>query len=275
MSSGSAAQGSTLAPVLELRRVRKLYDGKLVVRDVELTVRPGETVALVGPSGCGKSTLLRLLVGLEQVDAGEVLVQGERLDAANLQRLRQGLGYVIQEGGLFPHLTTRDNVLLAARHFAMTPARQAQRLDELVQLTRFPSDALDRFPTQLSGGQRQRVSLMRALALEPKALLLDEPLGALDPLVRGELQDELARLFARLGVAVLLVTHDLVEAARLASRIVLLRDGAIEQEGTYPELARAPRTPFVRELLDTQLAALRALGLATPTEATAGAGRNA
>lgn len=265
----------TLAPILELRRVRKQYGGKLVVRDVELTVRAGETVALVGPSGCGKSTLLRLLVGLEQAEGGEVLIQGERLGDANLARLRQGLGYVIQEGGLFLHLTARDNVLLAARHVAMTPARQAQRLDELVQLTRFPADALERYPTQLSGGQRQRVSLMRALVLEPKALLLDEPLGALDPLVRGELQGELARLFARLGVAVLLVTHDLAEAARLASRIVLLREGAVEQEGTYPELARAPRTPFVRELLDTQLATLRALGLTAPTTAASDPGLEA
>ena len=116
---------------------------------------------------------------------------------------------------------------------------------------------------------------MRALVLEPKALLLDEPLGALDPLVRGELQGELARLFARLGVAVLLVTHDLAEAARLASRIVLLREGAVEQEGTYPELARAPRTPFVRELLDTQLATLRALGLTAPTTAASDPGLEA
>lgn len=239
--------------------MRKHYDGKLVVRDLDLAVHPGETVALVGPSGCGKSTVLRLLVGLERADSGEVLIQGERLDDSNAERLRQGLGYVIQEGGLFPHLTAKDNVLLAARHFAMTPVRQAQRLDELVQMTRFPGDALDRYPSQLSGGQRQRVSLMRALALEPRALLLDEPLGALDPLVRNELQSELASLFARLGVAVLLVTHDLAEAARLASRIVLLREGAIEQAGTYRELAHAPRTPFVRELLTTQLAALRAL----------------
>jgi len=166
--------------------------------------------------------------------------------------VRRRIGYVIQEGGLFPHLSARANATVMARHLRRPPAETAARLAKLCDLTHFPTGALDRFPTELSGGQRQRVSLMRALMLEPEVLLLDEPLGALDPMVRGSLQDELREIFASVGTTVLMVTHDLVEAAYLADTIVLMRAGKAIQSGTLEDLTQRPAEPFVAEFVRAQ-----------------------
>jgi osmoprotectant transport system ATP-binding protein len=166
--------------------------------------------------------------------------------------IRRTLGYVIQDGGLFPHLTARGNITLMARFLGWDRARLDRRVNELAELTRFPVDGLDRYPHQLSGGQRQRVGLMRALALDPAALLLDEPLGALDPLVRAELQDDLRAVFRQLGKTVVLVTHDLGEASFFADRIVLLREGVIVQEGPPSDLWRKPANEFVTRFVQAQ-----------------------
>jgi osmoprotectant transport system ATP-binding protein len=166
--------------------------------------------------------------------------------------LRRRMGYVIQDGGLFPHLTAEGNALLLARHLKQPELESRQRLEELCELTRFPADALGRYPAELSGGQRQRVSLMRALMLKPEALLLDEPLGALDPLVRASLQTDLRDIFRELKQTVVLVTHDLAEAAYLADHIVLLESGRIAQQGTIGDLKERPATPFVTQFLNAQ-----------------------
>jgi osmoprotectant transport system ATP-binding protein len=166
--------------------------------------------------------------------------------------LRRRMGYVVQSGGLFPHLCARDNVTLAARHLGMPRETMARRLDELRELARLPADALERYPAQLSGGQCQRVSLMRALMLDPAVLLLDEPLGALDPMIRRELQDELRRIFMTLHKTVVLVTHDLEEARFLGDRIVLLDEGRIEQDGTYEDLLERPASSFVERFVNAQ-----------------------
>jgi osmoprotectant transport system ATP-binding protein len=238
--------------MLELQGVSKSYDGRQVLRPTDLTIPSGRTTVLIGPSGCGKSTLLRLMIGLIRPDAGLVRFNGTEVRPDNVLELRRRMGYVVQDGGLFAHLTARGNIALQARYLGWDGRRIEARLAELTELTRFPADGLDRYPVQLSGGQRQRVGLMRALMLDPDVLLLDEPLGALDPLVRSELQDDLRRVFRTLGKTVVLVTHDLGEAGFFGDPIVLLRDGQIVQQATLAELVQAPADPFVTEFVNAQ-----------------------
>ena len=235
-----------------LTDVSKAYAGRPALGPLSLEVPAGRTTALIGPSGCGKSTLLRLLIGLVEPDGGSVTFGGSPVTAESARAVRLRVGYVIQDGGLFPHMTARGNVSLMARHLGREPSEVAARVTALAELTRFPADGLDRYPDQLSGGQRQRVGLMRALMLNPDALLLDEPLGALDPLVRADLQTELRDIFRQLGKTVVIVTHDLGEAAYFADRVVLLRDGAIVQEGTPADLWHRPADPFVTRFVQAQ-----------------------
>jgi osmoprotectant transport system ATP-binding protein len=240
--------------MLELRDVTKSFGSVLAVRRTNLVLPPGETVVLIGPSGSGKSTILRMMIGLVVPDSGNVLVSGQLLTAGNVFQLRLHMGYVIQDGGLFPHLTARENVDLQARHLRLPASRIRERISELAVLTHFPTDALDRYPAQLSGGQKQRVSLMRALMLDPDILLLDEPLGALDPLIRADLQQDLRDIFQALKKTVVMVTHDLAEAAYFADRIVLLHEGRIVQDGTFSELCDEPADPFVTHFVNAQRA---------------------
>jgi osmoprotectant transport system ATP-binding protein len=223
-------------------------------------VEPGRTTVLIGPSGCGKSTLLRLMVGLIRPDRGEVRFEGHTVAPDNVVSLRRRMGYVIQEGGLFPHMTARGNATLMARYLRWDTARIEVRLGELVELTHFPAEALQRYPVQLSGGQRQRVSLMRALMLDPDVLLLDEPLGALDPMIRHDLQAELRGIFRTLNKTVVMVTHDLGEAGYFADTIVLLRRGSIVQVGSFHQLLESPEVPFVTEFVNAQRSPLSTEG---------------
>ena len=238
--------------MFELRGVDKRYGRTIALEGLDLRIGPGSTTALIGPSGAGKSTVLRMLIGLEWPDHGQVRFDGEPLRREALLEQRRRVGYVIQEGGLFPHLTAAGNVALLARTLGWSRGRIQARMEELAVLCQLPADALARFPAQLSGGQRQRVGLIRALMLDPKVLLLDEPLGALDPIVRHELQAQMRELFGTLGKTVVLVTHDVAEAAYLADTLVLLRGGRIAQQGTARELLDAPAEPFVREFMTAQ-----------------------
>jgi len=222
------------------------------VHAIDLSVERGKTTVLIGPSGCGKSTLLRLIIGLLEPDSGEIQFDGTQLRSDKIDIVRQRVGYVIQEGGLFPHLTARGNILLMARHLGRDQNEMRARLSELCSLTRFPESLLDRYPLELSGGQRQRVSLMRALMLSPELLLLDEPLGALDPLVRAALQKDLKEIFSRLRQTALLVTHDLAEAAYLGDEIVLMNEGRIIQQGSLVDLQQSPASEFVSEFINAQ-----------------------
>ena len=232
--------------------VTHAYEHAVALRDVTLHIDDRATTALIGPSGCGKSTLLKLIVGLAWPSRGHVCFGADKITPANVERIRHRIGYVIQSGGLFPHLSARENVTLAARHLRRESHWIEARVAELAELVQLPADLLQRFPGDLSGGQRQRVSLMRALMLDPEFLLLDEPLGALDPMVRHGLQDDLRALFARLGKSVVLVTHDLAEAAFFADRIVLMREGQIVQQGSYDDLRSQPADDFVRAFLVAQ-----------------------
>ncbi len=238
--------------MLSLHGITRRFGTAIAVDRTDLAVDRGETLALIGPSGCGKSTLLRIVNGLVMPDSGEVWIEGTRLAAANVRALRLRMGYVIQEGGLFPHLSARDNVALMPRLQGWAEGRIDRRLTELADLVRLPAGHLARFPGRLSGGERQRVALMRALVMDPDLLLLDEPLGALDPMIRFELQEELKTAFDRLGKTVLLVTHDMAEAMHFAHRIALMRDGQIVQQGSAAELLEQPAESFVRDFLRAQ-----------------------
>ena len=247
--------GATARPVIELRDAGVRYDGVVALRPTTLSLGTGISV-LLGPSGSGKSTFLRLLTGLARPTSGEVRLWGDVVSERTLSPLRRRLGYVIQEGGLFPHLTAADNVALAARYFGWSAERVDARLEELRALTHLPADVMSRFPSQLSGGQRQRVGLMRALMPGPELLLLDEPLGALDPMIRADLRADLLEIFRRLGQTVVLVTHDLAEAAFFADRVVLFRDGSVVQQGTMADLFERPADSFVTRFVGAQSAPL-------------------
>ena len=238
--------------LVRLTGVSKRYGNAVALHPTDLSFARGQTTVLIGPSGCGKSTLLRLIIRLIEPDSGRVEVNSSAVSSGNIAELRNRTGYVIQEGGLFPHLTARANVLLMARHLGRDPAEMETRLAELCALTRFPSEMLNRYPLELSGGQRQRVSLMRALALSPDLLLLDEPLGALDPLVRVALQKDLKEIFQRLQQTAILVTHDLAEAAYLGDTIVLMNNGRVVQSGTLADLRERPAEAFVTEFINAQ-----------------------
>lgn len=235
-----------------LEHISKRYGEVIALDDVTLDFPTGTVCAIVGSSGSGKSTLLRLLLGLQSPDQGHIQVEGERLERSGRLPVRRRIGYVIQEGGLFPHLTVRNNLALLPRHLGWTRARIDERALELSELMALPENVLPRYPSELSGGQRQRVALMRALMTDPPALLMDEPLGALDPLVRVELQERLQQLFQRLRKTVLLVTHDLTEAAFLASRIVLMRSGRVAQDASPGQLFEHPADEFVRRFVAAQ-----------------------
>ncbi|MEM7754996.1 MAG: ATP-binding cassette domain-containing protein [Planctomycetota bacterium] len=249
--------------MVRLMSVGKSFGATAAVADLDLESPKSGVLALIGPSGCGKSTALRLMAGLESPDQGEVLLGDSRVSGIPHGERASRIGYVIQEGGLFPHLTARANAVLPAR-FAPSAVRLSRaeadrRVRKLAELVHLTPAQLDRFPKELSGGQRQRVALVRALVLDPGVLLLDEPLGALDPVIRAELQVELKRLFAELGKSVVLVTHDLAEAAALADEIVILNAGRVAQRGSLADLIREPADDFVRTFVGEQIDRVRAL----------------
>lgn len=235
-----------------LERVSKRYGDFMALDDVSLDFASGSTTALIGTSGAGKSTVLRLLLGLDWPDQGAVRVAGQILQHADVLALRRRVGYVIQDGGLFPHLTVQGNLALLPRYLGWSAEQVHARAAELAELTHLSPDLLERYPAELSGGQRQRVALMRGLMMNPDALLLDEPLGALDPLVRHELQDELKRIFAQLGKTVIVVTHDIAEAAWFADRLVLLRGGKVIQDSGLKDFYDRPADAFVTRFLHAQ-----------------------
>jgi osmoprotectant transport system ATP-binding protein len=235
-------------PLFLLRRVSLRYAGGDAIGPIDLDFPAASTTVMLGTSGAGKSTVLKLLNGLLRPDAGEVLFRGRPLEA----RARLEMGYVIQGGGLFPHLTAYGNAALAARWLGWSEDRIEPRMRELAVLLRLPFESLARYPGQLSGGQAQRAALLRALMLDPPALLLDEPLGALDPVTRFDLQQDLRDVFRRLEKTVVLVTHDLAEAAFFGGTAVLFHEGRILQRGAIGDLVNAPAAPFVSRFVQAQ-----------------------
>ncbi|MDY6969143.1 MAG: ATP-binding cassette domain-containing protein [Spirochaetota bacterium] len=238
--------------MIQLKNINHSYGENTVLNNFNLTVQARHTTTLIGPSGCGKSTILRLINGLIKPDNGEVIIDGVQLSDSNLRNMRLKIGYLIQEGGLFPNLNAKKNITLMASRLKWSNEKIQERLYKLCQMTHFPEEALEQYPMELSGGQRQRVSLMRALMLDPEILLLDEPFGALDPIIRSGLHDSLIEIFNELHKTVLIVTHDLNEAAYLSDNIILINNGNIVQSGTIKELIDTPANPFVSQFIKAQ-----------------------
>jgi osmoprotectant transport system ATP-binding protein len=238
--------------MLELLNVYKTFHGRQVLADVNLTVPKGATYALIGSSGSGKTTLLRITLGLIPFDKGFVKINDQALLSFTPVEWADRIGYVPQDGGLFPHITGYHNVSLIAKMRGWSKSKIDERVQELSRLVELDANVLSQFPYELSGGQQQRVAIMRAAMMDPAVMLLDEPMAALDPLMRRTLQRELKSIFTRLGKTVLIVTHDLGEAVYLAEHITLLHEGRIIQSGSYGDLLRHPTDPFVTLFINAQ-----------------------
>jgi osmoprotectant transport system ATP-binding protein len=237
---------------ITLENISKSFNSTKAVENFTYTFRKSNTTVLIGPSGCGKSTLIRLIVGLVVPEKGNIKIDNSYLTNSNLSETRKRIGYVIQEGGLFPHLTAKKNVSLMANYIGWDSEKISARIKQLAELTKFPPDGLDRYPAELSVGQKQRISLMRALMLDPEFLLLDEPLGALDPLIRYDLQEDLKKIFESLEKTVILVTHDLHEAVFFSDEIILMNVSRIVQTGKIDEFIDSPSEPFVTKFITAQ-----------------------
>ncbi|MCP1312753.1 MULTISPECIES: ABC transporter ATP-binding protein [unclassified Halomonas] len=248
--------------MIELNKVSKRFGEALAVDDISLRVEKGSFCALVGTSGCGKSTTLRMINRLIPHSDGEITIDGQPIEQLDPVRLRRRIGYVIQSTGLFPHWNVARNIALVPRLLKWPAEKVDARVEELMALLGLPFDEFAaKYPHQLSGGQAQRVGVARALAADPDILLMDEPFGALDPLTRDKLQEELARLQARLHKTVVFVTHDMDEALKLADHLVVMRDGRIVQQGSPLTLLRHPADPFVESLLGGLERGLKQAGL--------------
>ncbi|RCS59043.1 ATP-binding cassette domain-containing protein [Microbacterium sp. JB110] len=263
--------------VIEFRSVRKEYpDGTVAVADVSLTVPSHRTVVLVGSSGSGKTTLLRMVNRMVEPTSGQVLIDDEDVHERDAVRLRRSIGYVMQSSGLLPHVRVIDNIATVPVLNGVPKAQARARARELMETVGLDDELAARYPAQLSGGQQQRVGVARALASDPNILLMDEPFGAVDPVVRGELQRELLRLQTELGKTIVFVTHDIDEAFALGDEIVILaREGRIVQQGTRDEILESPADDFVREFVGL-VGGRREMTLRTTSQGTAvvdGSGR--
>jgi osmoprotectant transport system ATP-binding protein len=238
--------------MLELQNIHKTFEGRSVLADVNLIVPKGATHALIGSSGSGKTTLLRITLGLIPFDMGYVKINDQALLSFTPVEWADRIGYVPQDGGLFPHITGRNNVALIAKLRGWRKSRIDDRVEELRKVVDLDPEILTHFPREMSGGQKQRVSIMRAAMMDPAVMLLDEPMAALDPLIRRSLQQELKSIFQRLGKTVLLVTHDLGEAVYLAEQITMLHEGRIVQSGSYRDLLLHPANEFVSQFINAQ-----------------------
>ncbi len=248
--------------MIELHNVGKSFGATRAVDDVSLTIARGEFVVLVGASGSGKSTLLKMINRMVEHDRGRILFAGQEIRSFRPEDLRRRMGYAIQSIGLFPHWSVARNIAAVPELLGWPAARITARVDELLRLLDLdPAQYRQRWPSQLSGGQQQRVGVARALAADPELLLMDEPFGALDPITRAALQQEMARIHQASGKTIVLVTHDIEEALRLATRIVLLDHGRIVQDGPPAQLLAQPANDFVREFFGRTELGLRLLAL--------------
>ena len=240
--------------MIEYEHIYKSYQtGVNAVSDFTLSIAQGELLAIIGPSGCGKTTVLKMLNRLVEPTSGRILLHGQDLRSLDPIGLRRQMGYVIQQVGLFPHMTILENITVVPDILGWPADKQRSRALELLELIDMnPADYIHRYPHQLSGGQQQRIGVLRALASDPEVILMDEPFGAVDPLTRTKLQQELKTLHGRLNKTILLVTHDIDEAFLLADRILLMREGRIIQLGDPADLAERPVSSFVLDYIGAE-----------------------
>ena len=239
---------------IEFRDVTKTFKGASysAVDHVSLTVNEGEFITILGSSGCGKTTLLKMVNRLYEPDSGSIILFGEDISTVDVVKVRRRIGYVIQQIGLFPHYTVADNIATVPKLLGWDKEKIAARVDELLTLVGLaPKEFRDRYPAQLSGGQQQRIGLARALAVDPKIMLMDEPFGAIDSITREKLQDELRSLHREMGKTILFVTHDIEEAFKLGDRVIIMNEGKILQFDTPEAIIRQPADPFVQSLVDS------------------------
>jgi len=235
--------------LIRFENVSMAYGTNYVLKNIDLHIKEGQLAVLIGPSGCGKTTTLQLINRLISPVGGRIIVNGSDISAADPVQLRRNMGYVIQEIGLFPHMTIRRNIETVPRLLGWSRERQTARTLELLKLVGMDETYLDRYPSGLSGGQQQRIGLLRALAADPPIILMDEPFGALDPITRQSLQDEIMRLQKKLNKTVVFVTHDMDEALKIADVIILMKGGAIVQSAVPKELLRHPANEFVESFI--------------------------
>ncbi|MEC1737021.1 choline ABC transporter ATP-binding protein OpuBA [Bacillus mojavensis] len=236
--------------MLTLQNVSKTYKGgKKAVNSVNLEIEKGEFICFIGPSGCGKTTTMKMINRLIEPSAGQIFIDGENIMEQDPVELRRKIGYVIQQIGLFPHMTIQQNISLVPKLLKWPEQQRKERARELLKLVDMGPDYLDRYPHELSGGQQQRIGVLRALAAEPPLILMDEPFGALDPITRDSLQEEFKKLQKTLHKTIVFVTHDMDEAIKLADRIVILKGGEIVQIGAPDDILRNPANEFVEEFI--------------------------
>lgn len=238
--------------MIEINSVTKKYGNTYALNDLTVVLPAKKTHVLLGSSGSGKSTLLRTILGLIALDSGTIQVNGNLISELSPTEKTRQLGYVPQDAGLFPHLTAQQNIVLVAKSLGWTKSQITARLTELNQIVMLEEPLMRRFPSELSGGQKQRVAFLRALFLNPDVILMDEPFGALDPLVRADIQVEAKDLFKRLEKTVVFVTHDVGEASFLADSIALMHQGRLIQQGMLHDLVEQPADPFVSKFLQAQ-----------------------
>ena len=239
-----------LMEMIRLEHVTKSFGRYKALDDVSIVVEEGEFLTVIGRSGCGKTTMLRMINGLQKPDSGKVYAAGEDVGEADLIRLRRKIGYVIQNKGLFPHMTVEKNIIYVPVISGQKDKRQNRKLaEELIGLVGLEREMLDRYPEELSGGQQQRVGIARALASRPKLLLMDEPFGALDEITKRAMQNELLALQKKLGMTVVFITHDIREAMKLGDRVLVMEQGKIAQCDTPENVKKNPADEFVKELI--------------------------
>ena len=239
--------------MIEFQHVSKDFNGHVVLSDISMEIPSGELTVLIGPSGCGKTTTLKMINRLLSPSGGEIRIDGQNIESLDKVQLRRRIGYVIQQGGLFPHMTVRENIEIIERLSKGDPkaiARKTNQLMEMVDLD--PGEFLDRYPTELSGGQQQRIGVIRALANDPEVVLFDEPFSALDPVTRSSLQDELVAMHEKMGKTMVFVTHDMDEAIKIADRICIMRGGHILQFDTPEQILKHPADDFIASFVGTQ-----------------------
>ena len=239
--------------MIEFRHVSKDFHGKVVLSDISMEIPTGELTVLIGPSGCGKTTTLKMINRLLSPSSGEIWIDGKNIETLDKVQLRRRIGYVIQQGGLFPHMTIRENIEIIARLAKGDPQAISCKTDQLMEMVDLdPAEYLDRYPTELSGGQQQRIGVIRALANDPEVVLFDEPFSALDPVTRSSLQDELVSMHEKMGKTMVFVTHDMDEAIKIADRICIMRNGHILQFDTPEQILKHPADDFIASFVGTE-----------------------